>query len=188
MNEKEPFLSRWSRRKLATKEAPPAGAENMAEPHPAAAPPAPAGEPVAAEAQAPATPEYREYFDPKVDEGVRRTALKKLFSEPQFNVMDGLDTYIDDYSKPDPIPEAMLRQMNQAKDLLLFDDEKEAGEGAPGATPVAPVDGTSAEGAPAAAADASALPEPPASDASDEAAGAATNAAAAPARESVKNR
>ena len=28
--------------------------------------------------------------------------------------MDGLDTYIDDYGKPDPIPLSMLRQMNQA--------------------------------------------------------------------------
>ena len=30
--------------------------------------------------------------------------MKKLFSDPHFNVMDGLDTYIDDYGKPDPIP------------------------------------------------------------------------------------
>ena len=41
--------------------------------------------------------------------------MKKLFSDPHFNVMDGLDTYIDDYGKPDPIPESMLRQMNQSQ-------------------------------------------------------------------------
>ena len=29
--------------------------------------------------------------------------------------MDGLDTYIDDYGKPDPIPMPMLRQMNQSQ-------------------------------------------------------------------------
>ena len=40
--------------------------------------------------------------------------MKKLFSDPHFNVMDGLDTYIDDYGKPDPIPLSMLRRMNQA--------------------------------------------------------------------------
>jgi hypothetical protein len=68
--------------------------------------------------------------------------------------------------------------MNQAKDLLLFDDEKVTGEDAAGAAPLA-----SGDGAPAAAADA---PEPPAADATDEAAGAATNAAAAPPREAVK--
>lgn len=183
MDEKEPFLSRWSRRKLAAKEAPPADTATPAVTSPDAAPPAPVAEPSAAEVQQPGTPEYREYFDPKVDEGVRRSALKKLFSEPQFNVMDGLDTYIDDYSKPDPIPEAMLRQMNQAKDLLLFDEEKEAGEGAAGATQP-----SSGDGAPVVAADSSALPEPPAAEAIDEAAGAATNATAAPPRESVKNR
>ena len=38
--------------------------------------------------------------------------------------MDGLDTYIDDYSKPDPMPAAMLRQMAQSKFLGLFDDER----------------------------------------------------------------
>ena len=51
--------------------------------------------------------------------------MKKLFADPHFNVMDGLDTYIDDYGKPDPIPLAMLRQMNQSKFLRLFDDDEE---------------------------------------------------------------
>ena len=43
--------------------------------------------------------------------------MKKLFADPHFNVMDGLDTYIDDYAKPDPIPPAMLRQLASAKFL-----------------------------------------------------------------------
>jgi hypothetical protein len=53
-----------------------------------------------------------------VDEDVKRSALKKLFSNPHFNVMDGLDIYIDDYSKPDPIPPEMLAALNHAKALL----------------------------------------------------------------------
>jgi len=65
--------------------------------------------------------------------------LKKLFSEPQFNVMDGLDTYIDDYSKPDPMPEAMLRGLNQAKELLLFEEQKTA-DGAADAGAAAPAE------------------------------------------------
>jgi len=56
---------------------------------------------------------------------VKSAAMKKLFSDPHFNVMDGLDTYIDDYNKPDPIPLAMLRQMNQSKFLRLFDDDEQ---------------------------------------------------------------
>ena len=60
-----------------------------------------------------------------VDPGVRNAALKKLFADPHFNAMDGLDTYIDDYGKPDPIPESMLRQMVQSRALGLFADEED---------------------------------------------------------------
>jgi hypothetical protein len=56
--------------------------------------------------------------------------MKKLFTDPRFNVMDGLDTYIDDYGKPDPIPLAMLRQMNQSRILRLFDDDEEEDDNA----------------------------------------------------------
>jgi hypothetical protein len=64
---------------------------------------------------------------------VKNAAFKKLFTDPHFNVMDGLDVYIDDYSKPDPIPPEMLRNLASAKFLKLFDDEeeKEDAAGAP---------------------------------------------------------
>ena len=67
-----------------------------------------------------------------VDEGVKRGALKKLFADPHYNVMDGLDTYIADYGVPDPIPEAMLRGLNQVKSLFLFEYAADR----PGATPL----------------------------------------------------
>jgi hypothetical protein len=38
-------------------------------------------------------------------------------------VMDGLDVYIDDYSKPDPLPLASLRKMAQAAFLGLAPPE-----------------------------------------------------------------
>lgn len=134
----EPFLSRWSRRKLEAKDPPSAVL-------PAAELPAtesgvqsaPAAEPAAPGPAQDRSAEYREYFDPQVDEKLRRAALKNLFSDPHFNVMDGLDTYIDDYSKPDPIPEAMLRRLNQAKELFIFDDETKPDAGASGQTMVA---------------------------------------------------
>jgi len=53
-----------------------------------------------------------------VDETVRRSALKKLFSDPRFNVMDGLDVYIDDYNKSTPISAAVLAALNHARGLL----------------------------------------------------------------------
>lgn len=136
MDDKEPFLSRWSRRKLEAKEDAPAALPVEQPRAAAAAAPLPAGAGAhATETSAGANAEYREFFDPRVDEKLRRTALKQLFSDPHFNTMDGLDTYIDDYSLPDPIPEAMLRQLNQAKALFLFDEQKEDGAAATAAGP-----------------------------------------------------
>ncbi len=57
---------------------------------------------------------------------VRNAAMKKLFADPHFNVMDGLDTYIEDYSVPDPLPLAMLRKMASAKFMQLLDDPADA--------------------------------------------------------------
>lgn len=86
------------------------------------------------------TPEadFSRYVARDVDPGVRNAAMKKLFSDPHYNVMDGLDIYIDDYGKPDPLPPGMLRRLAQSRFLGLFDDE-----------PVAPAP-TSAQAAPAA--------------------------------------
>ena len=59
--------------------------------------------------------DYTAFMQPGVDAQVTRTALKKLFSDPRFNVMDGLDVYISDYSKPDPIDPAIVRTLVQAR-------------------------------------------------------------------------
>ena len=112
----EDFLSRWSRRKRAIRSGAP-----VEEVPPVAKPvPATAAGGTLAEADAPPpeplppveslTPEsdFTPFMDSKVDPGVRREALKKLFSDPRFNVMDRLDTYIDDYSIPDPLPPEWL--------------------------------------------------------------------------------
>jgi hypothetical protein len=40
--------------------------------------------------------------------------------------MDGLDVYIDDYGKPDPLPAEMLRRMVQSQALGLFAPAPEA--------------------------------------------------------------
>jgi hypothetical protein len=55
--------------------------------------------------------DFTPFFKPQVDEAVKRAALKQLFRDPRFNIMDGLDTYIDDYTQPDPIPSAMLEDL-----------------------------------------------------------------------------
>lgn len=110
----ETFLARWSRLKREGREQP------AAKPQPTAT----AADP---KAQMPDLPpldkltfnsDYRAFFHPKVGEDMRRAALKKLFSDRHFNVMDGLDVYIDDYSKSEPIPAAMLAQLKQAEKIL----------------------------------------------------------------------
>ena len=134
------FLARWARRKeqarsgveLAPEPPPVAGQPNAVVPHlpqaDADAVAAPVSEPLptlADVALLSRESDYARFVASGVDEGVKQAAMKKLFTDPHFNIMDGLDTYIDDYGKPDPIPLAMLRQMNQSKFLRLFDDEEE---------------------------------------------------------------
>ncbi|OZA95867.1 MAG: hypothetical protein B7X59_10900 [Polaromonas sp. 39-63-203] len=74
---------------------------------------------------APAASDFKPFMAGNVGPDVRNAAMKKLFADPHFNVMDGLDIYIDDYSISEPIPESMLRQMASAKFLKLFEDDSE---------------------------------------------------------------
>ena len=131
----ESFLSRWSRRKNASKIATPPPEEVAPAPAPASAQqPQPASQ---ERAELPPveslTPEsdFSPFMDRDVDEGTKRQALKKLFEDPRYNVMDGLDVYIDDYSKPDPLPEGWLEKMNQVARLGIFTDPREEGERKP---------------------------------------------------------
>ena len=75
--------------------------------------------------------DYAAFFQPQVPDDLRRAAVKKLFADPHFNVMDGLDVYIDDYSKPDPLPEGWLEKIAHARDLIDHpSNRKPAEEGA----------------------------------------------------------
>src|SRR5437763_7399501 len=122
-------LRRWSARKLAAvqeatvarpPEAAPAAVPSVALP--------PNAEPVAEPSPLPPVEsltfdsDFTAFLKPEVDEALKRKALKKLLHDPRFNVMDGLDVYIDDYSKPDPIEPEVVRQLMQAR--YLFDPPK----------------------------------------------------------------
>ena len=119
-------LRRWSRRKLeAVREreekeplgaVPPAAGPPAAATVPAGAAPPPDAAPPELPPVESLTPEsdFTVFMHPKVDEGLRRQALKRLFADPRFNVMDGLDIYIDDYTKPDPIPPSVLERLAQS--------------------------------------------------------------------------
>ena len=73
------------------------------------------------------TPEadFSRFVAPDVSSEVRNAAVKKLFADPRFNVMDGLDTYIDDYSIPSPLAKADIAKMVGARFLKLVDEPDE---------------------------------------------------------------
>jgi hypothetical protein len=114
-------LKRWSARKLAaaqeakvaaSSEAPPAVAQPTSEPATGPTSAAPALPPVDSLTF---ESDFTAFMKPDVDPSLKRLALKKLLRDPRFNVMDGLDTYIDDYSKPDPIDPDVVKQLMQAR-------------------------------------------------------------------------
>jgi Protein of unknown function (DUF3306) len=103
--DKEPFLNRWSRLKKEQKELP-AKDEN----------PAPQLPPVDK-----LTPEsdFAPFMHPKVEDALRRVALKKLFNDPHFNLPDPFEPFSGDWNVGEPIPEEMLAALNQAKQHLF---------------------------------------------------------------------
>ncbi|OIR03494.1 hypothetical protein GALL_143530 [mine drainage metagenome] len=113
------FLKRWSRLKRAA----------SVTPKPAA-PTASAAEPVALPAidELDLSSDFLPFMKGEVAEGLRRAALQKLFAAEHFNVMDGLDVYVDDYNQFEPIGEEMLRQLMQARGLLSDDAPRPAAE------------------------------------------------------------
>jgi hypothetical protein len=70
--------------------------------------------------------DFTVFLKEEVSEAVRRQAMKTLFTDPHFNVMDGLDIYIDDYSLSDPIPEEMLATLNQMRSFSESPDGETA--------------------------------------------------------------
>ena len=140
----EGFLRRWARLKAQPEPAPvdaPQPQVTAVQPalQPVQQPPAaPAG---ATERPAPTledvarlTPEsdYAAFVAGGVDPAVRRLALKKLFADPNFAVMDGLDIYISDYTKASPLTDAMLASLKHAPGVLdrLFGKSDEPDEAA----------------------------------------------------------
>ncbi len=165
-------FKRWSRRKLEAARA------ETPEPVPAAVPPA-AVAPVSA-VTAPETPDattlaandvaaalppiesltqdsnFSAFMQPTVDEGLKRAALKKLFTDPHFNVMDGLDIYVGDYTQADPMPEGMLEKLGKVYGMV-----KEAVADADAVPEVASIVGADADAPEVAAAEATSPDEHP---------------------------
>lgn len=153
------FLSRWSRRKIEAREGQAQAEENQPDDErpssdvasdltpdasldlsptervsdegaaaPEAEPPPPTLQDVHALTR---DSDFSPFVTNRVAPEVKNAALKKLFSDPHYNVMDGLDIYIDDYSNLEPLPAPMLRQMASAHALKMFDALDADSEGQP---------------------------------------------------------
>ena len=127
----EAFLSRWSRLKRDAENAPPV-ADELVPPLPTPGGQSEQVEPVplppieSISVESDITP----YLQAKVNEGLKRMALKKLFQDSHFHFanMDKLDIYIDDYSIADPLPESMLKELKFAQDYIFKDPTRPAPE------------------------------------------------------------
>lgn len=66
--------------------------------------------------------DYSGFFSPKVSETLRRQALRKLFHFQQFNITDGLNDYDDDYTSfaklGNTVTHDMRRLLEREKDAL----------------------------------------------------------------------
>lgn len=145
----EGFFQRWSRLKTEPPPAETAAGDTL---HglqgPPAAAPVPAAQPGQSAQQAPeegpavrqptqadvallgADSDYSAFVARGVDQSVRRSALKKLFADPHFNTGDGLDLYMGDYNKPDPISDAMMGALRHTQSFFAqaYPDKKTGDE------------------------------------------------------------
>jgi hypothetical protein len=120
---REPFLRRWSRLKKEEKKQLPAAEEK----------PLPQLPPVDK-----MTPEsdFTGFMHPKVEDALRRAALKKLFADAHFNTPDPFEPFSGDWTDAAPIPDEMMATLNQAR-THVFGDKKEERKPAVEPQPVA---------------------------------------------------
>jgi hypothetical protein len=112
--DKENFLGRWSRLKLEQEEKPVAP-KNESQDQPPALPPVDKLTPDS---------EFSGFMHPKVEDALRRAALKKLFSDPHFNIPDPYEAYSGDWTVGEAIPDEMMATLNQARTLLFSEEQK----------------------------------------------------------------
>ncbi len=62
--------------------------------------------------------DFTPFMQAKVPQALRQQALKALFKAPHFNVMDGLDTYIDDYTVFEPITPEVMATLSSWKTIM----------------------------------------------------------------------
>ena len=113
---KEPFLARWSRLKRD---------QPVEKPAETPVPDLPPVETLTPES------DFKDFMHPKVKEELRRLALKKLFTDPHFNLPDPFEPFSGDWTVGEPISPELLATLNQARTVLFNEQEKKPAEPVP---------------------------------------------------------
>ena len=162
------FLARWSRRKLEARTGSiDDGAEVLQTEEPQAVPPVAAPpERELTDADMPpldsltADSDFTPFMSPGVSDGLRRLALRKLFSQRSFNITDGLNDYDEDFTQFAGLGNVVTHEMKrllkreqaaaegqgQAKEAVPEPDAQLPPDRPPGEAEVAPVAGSDVAG------------------------------------------
>jgi hypothetical protein len=119
--EEESFLARWSRRKLEEEQAP-TGLRDTEEPEPPGDDDMPPLESLDEDS------DYSLFLSPGVSKSLRRMALRKLFHGAEFNVVDGLDDYAEDFTSFAGLGELVTGEMRRRLEQALEPPGDEADE------------------------------------------------------------
>lgn len=134
----EPFLKRWSRRKQAADQgdaahapaetdaadderAPPSTTDDAADTATEEAAPTDADLPPPESLDRDS--DFSAYLSGRVSSGLRRAAMRRLFSLPEFNVRDGLDDYDEDYTQFKSLGDTVTAHMRHHRERLRRRDE-----------------------------------------------------------------
>lgn len=113
MSDPHSFLRRWSRLKLQS-------AVELSSLTPCVAPVLPGTGALDFSA------DFSAFMHPEVDIETRRNALRKLFMTDHYRAMDGLDVYVEDYSRPLELPAELLATLDHAHAMLAPAEERAA--------------------------------------------------------------
>jgi len=169
VSEDEPFFSRWARLKKESRElpageaagseappAPPTADGQAADGAEQASPPT-AAAPATAPADAPplelpplesltAESDFRAFMQPGVDDALRRTALRKMWQNPIYGVVDDLDPFRADFAAFTPLGDIVTSDMKFHAERLLREQLEKAAESAESAGVASEDTGTSGTG------------------------------------------
>ena len=75
--------------------------------------------------------DFSQFLSEGVSDVLRRAALRKLFQLPEFNILDGLNDYDEDYTKFEKLGEVVTyhqRQMKAREEAIAKEKAREAAE------------------------------------------------------------